>query len=87
MRITPFDSHLTHVVYMCFVGVVSSTVKTYGKPALGGPFVMFDQNGVPVTDATYHGKYVLLYFGFTYCPDICPNELVKMGKIIDSVGT
>lgn len=47
---------------------------------------MFDQDGVPVTDATYHGKFVLLYFGFTFCPDICPNELVKMGKVIDALG-
>ena len=61
-------------------------MKSYGKPSLGGPFVMFNQNGVPVTDATYRGKYVLLYFGFTYCPDICPNELVKMGKVVDGLG-
>lgn len=47
---------------------------------------MFNQDGVPVTDATYHGQFVLLYFGFTFCPDICPNELVKMGKVIDALG-
>lgn len=64
---------------------IAAEVKSYGKPALGGPFVMFDHNGTPVTDASYHGQYVLLYFGFTYCPDICPNELVKMGKVIDAI--
>lgn len=64
---------------------IASEVKSYGKPALGGPFVMFNQDGVPVTDASYHGKFVLLYFGFTFCPDICPNELVKMGKVIDAL--
>ena len=66
--------------------VAAADVKSYGKPSLGGPYVMFDQDGKPVTDATFHGKYVLLYFGFTFCPDICPNELVKMGKVIDAIG-
>ena len=57
--------------------VVSEVVST-GKPALGGPFVLFDENGVPRTDASYRGKYLMLYFGFTYCPDICPSELVRV---------
>merc|ERR1712151_1427836 len=35
-----------------------------------------------VTDASYPGKYLLIYFGFTYCPDICPSELVKIGKVL-----
>ena len=74
-------------IYICTcVFIVKAEVKSYGKPSLGGPFVMFNQNGAPVTDATYRGKYVLLYFGFTYCPDICPNELVKMGKVVDGLG-
>eukprot|EP00603_Paraphysomonas_imperforata_P002296 CAMPEP_0114429468 /NCGR_PEP_ID=MMETSP0103-20121206/9506_1 /TAXON_ID=37642 ORGANISM="Paraphysomonas imperforata, Strain PA2" /NCGR_SAMPLE_ID=MMETSP0103 /ASSEMBLY_ACC=CAM_ASM_000201 /LENGTH=257 /DNA_ID=CAMNT_0001598815 /DNA_START=118 /DNA_END=891 /DNA_ORIENTATION=- len=64
---------------------IATNVKSYGKPSLGGPYVMFNQDGVPVTDATYHGQFVLLYFGFTFCPDICPNELVKMGKVIDAL--
>mmetsp|Transcript_9985 Transcript_9985/g.15074 ORF Transcript_9985/g.15074 Transcript_9985/m.15074 type:complete len:256 (+) Transcript_9985:35-802(+) len=60
-------------------------VTSVGKPALGGPFVMFDQDGLPVTDASFRGKYMLLYFGFTHCPDICPSELVKVGKVMDEV--
>lgn len=65
---------------------VSSEVITTGKPALGGPWVLVDHNGIPRTDASYRGKFCLLYFGFTHCPDICPSELVKIGKIIDSLG-
>ena len=42
-------------------------------------------DGEPVTDATYSDKFMLLYFGFTYCPDICPSELVKMGKVIEKL--
>lgn len=57
-----------------------------GKPSLGGPFVLTDQFGTPVTDATYRGQYILLYFGFTHCPDICPSELVKIGKVLEELG-
>lgn len=64
---------------------LSSQVRTTGKPDLGGPFVLVDHNGNPVTDASYKGQFLLLYFGFTYCPDICPSELVKIGKIVDEV--
>lgn len=51
-----------------------------GKPALGGPFTLVDMHGKPVTDKDYHGSFVLLYFGFCHCPDICPSELVKVRK-------
>ncbi|GMF13744.1 unnamed protein product [Phytophthora lilii] len=38
-----------------------------------------------VTDASFRGKYSLLYFGFTHCPDICPNELVRIGDVLDKL--
>ena len=53
---------------------------------MGGPYSLFDQNGTPVTDATFHGHYVLLYFGFTFCPDICPNEINKLIEILNVLG-
>lgn len=65
---------------------VAHKVTSYGKPALGGPWELVNQDGVPVTDASYQGEYLLLYFGFTYCPDICPSELVKMGKVVTMLG-
>lgn len=61
-------------------------VTTYGKPLLGGRWTLVDQNGRPTTDTELRGKWTLLYFGFTHCPDICPSELVKIGKIIDALG-
>ena len=64
----------------------TSQVRTYGKPAVGGPFSLVDEDGRPVTDASYPGKYLLIYFGFTYCPDICPSELVKIGKVLQKLG-
>lgn len=60
-----------------------SKVVSYGKPSLGGPFTLVNMEGEPVTDASFADGYMLLYFGFTYCPDICPSELVKMGKIME----
>ncbi len=68
------------------IKALSQTVKTVGKAALGGPWVLVDMNGVPRTDASYQGQFTLLYFGFTYCPDICPSELVKVGKIVSELG-
>ena len=66
--------------------VASETVTT-GKASLGGPWVLVDQDGIPRTDASYRGKFTLLYFGFSYCPDICPSELVKIGKVMDALST
>ncbi|KAN0055282.1 hypothetical protein ACTA71_008387 [Dictyostelium dimigraforme] len=60
-------------------------IKTYGTSSVGGPFVLIDENGKPFTDLDLKGKYGLLYFGFTYCPDICPAELYKMTKVIKNL--
>ena len=60
---------------------MAKRVKTIGKPALGGPWTLVDAHGAPVTDADLRGSMMLLYFGFTHCPDICPSELVKMGEV------
>lgn len=68
---------------------VAKNVVTVGKAALGGPWVLVDHDGIPRTDASYRGKFCLLYFGFSYCPDICPSELVKVGNVkkqLDSLG-
>ncbi|KAH6564774.1 hypothetical protein BASA50_002935 [Batrachochytrium salamandrivorans] len=56
-----------------------------GKPKVGGPFSLVDHTGRPMTDLDYRGKYMLLYFGYTFCPDVCPEELEKMAEIVDSL--
>ena len=61
-------------------------VESFGNASLGGPWSLVDTNGRPMTSGDLLGRYVLIYFGFTFCPDICPNEMVKMGHAIDTYG-
>lgn len=46
--------------------------------ALGGPFSLADQDGRAVTDHSYDGRYRAIYFGYTFCPDVCPTTLAKL---------
>jgi protein SCO1/2 len=61
--------------------------QVVGEAKIGGPFVMVDDEGRPVTSAHLLGRYNLIYFGFTYCPDICPYELKKMSNVITNLGS
>ncbi|HYZ49058.1 MAG TPA: SCO family protein [Sphingomonas sp.] len=45
---------------------------------IGGPFALVNQDGKPVTDRDYAGRYRLMYFGYTYCPDVCPVDLQNL---------
>ncbi|KAJ0402718.1 hypothetical protein P43SY_007860 [Pythium insidiosum] len=64
----------------------TSKVVSTGKPLLGGPWTLVDcDTGRGVTDASFRGQFTLLYFGFTHCPDICPNELVRIGDVLDKL--
>ncbi|QLG71863.1 hypothetical protein HG535_0C02130 [Zygotorulaspora mrakii] len=53
--------------------------RGYGRPVVGGPFKLIDFNGNEFTEKNLLGKFSILYFGFTHCPDICPDELDKLG--------
>jgi len=57
----------------------------YGRPDVGGPFQLTDQHGKPFSEKDLLDTYSLVYFGFTNCPDICPDELDKMGKVVSAV--
>ena len=58
----------------------------WNREPIGGPFALTDQNGRPRTDADFRGKLMLVYFGFTYCPDICPTDLQPIGLALDQLG-
>lgn len=53
---------------------------------IGGPFQLVDQQGRPVTDQTFRGQYMLVYFGYGYCPDVCPTELANLTAALDILG-
>lgn len=57
-----------------------------GIALVGGPFSLTDQNGKRVTEKDFLGKYMLVFFGYTYCPDICPTELQVMTAALNSMG-
>lgn len=65
--------------------VVSQSQQVVGKAAVGGPFDLINQDGQRFTDKDLHGEFALLYFGFTHCPDICPDELEKVSEAINLV--
>jgi cytochrome oxidase Cu insertion factor (SCO1/SenC/PrrC family) len=58
----------------------------WGRTAIGGPFDLIDQTGRRRTDADFRGKLVLLYFGYTYCPDVCPTDLMAIAAAVDRLG-
>lgn len=57
-----------------------------GKADIGGPFDLINQDGEAVNFQTYLGKPQLIYFGFGYCPDVCPMSLQKIGAAMDILG-
>lgn len=58
----------------------------WGKEPIGGPFELIDHTGKPRTDADFRDKLMLVYFGFTFCPDVCPTDLLAMGLAVDRLG-
>ena len=57
-----------------------------GVALVGGPFTMTDHTGRRVSEKDFLGKYMLVFFGYTYCPDICPTELQVMTAALDAMG-
>jgi protein SCO1/2 len=61
-------------------------VITSGQALIGGPFKLVGKDGKTVTDKDFRGRYMLVFFGFTHCPDICPAELQVMSAALDDLG-
>ncbi len=59
---------------------------TTGKALIGGPFTLTDQNGKKVTDQDFRGRSMLVFFGFTHCPDICPAGLQLISAALAKLG-
>ncbi len=64
----------------------TSKVVSSGKPRVGGPFELVSHTGKTVTNADFSGKYMLMFFGFTFCPDVCPTELQVITSALEELG-
>ena len=69
-------------------GITFSGEKSYstGTPDIGGEYSLINQDGKAVSNNTYLGKYTLILFGFTFCPDICPNTLATFSSALELLG-
>ncbi len=61
-------------------------LRTAGKAQVGGPFALTDHTGQRVTDKDFQGRHLLVYFGFTFCPDVCPTGLQVIAAALDQLG-
>lgn len=64
----------------------SPPVQTSGTALIGGPFSLTGADGKAVTDKDFRGRYMLVFFGFTHCPEICPAELQVIAQALDKLG-
>ena len=61
-------------------------VVTTGQANVGGPFQLTDQSAKRVTDKDFRGRYMLIYFGYSFCPDVCPTTLSVMAQALEKLG-
>ena len=84
------------LVVVALGGVVVATTLTRGRgpqetasstASIGGPFTLVAADGKTVTDQAYRGKWLLIYFGYTFCPDACPTALNNISVALQKLGT
>ena len=78
---------ITIAVTATFVLYGDRGSKKYGVAAIGGPFTLLDQSGRSLTEKDLKGSYSLIYFGYTFCPDVCPTGLQVMSNAMDQLQT
>jgi cytochrome oxidase Cu insertion factor (SCO1/SenC/PrrC family) len=58
----------------------------WNREPVGGPFSLVDHTGRPRTEADFRGKWLVIYFGYTHCPDICPTDLQAIAQAVERLG-
>jgi protein SCO1/2 len=86
---TPLARGVALVCLLLAVAIVGVGVwrglLSQATPTIGGPFTLTDQFGKARSDADFRGQYMLVFFGFTNCPDICPIELQTISDALDQL--
>lgn len=83
---------LSAVAVVAILGILAwyqftPQLRNGAAASIGGPFTLIDQHGNTVTDQSLRGQYLLIYFGYTFCPDVCPTELQAMSQAVDALGS
>ncbi len=76
------------VAAAAFIGMKffdQSPSNKQARALIGGPFNLVDHTGKDVSEKDFQGKYMLIYFGYTYCPDVCPTSLTLLSEAMDIV--
>jgi protein SCO1/2 len=61
-------------------------ILMWNREPVGGPFQLIDHTGKHRSDRDFRGRLMLVYFGFTYCPDVCPTDLMAIGQALEQLG-
>ncbi len=59
----------------------------FGRGSVGGPFTLTDPSGKTHSDTEFRGKLMIVYFGYTFCPDVCPTDLMAITQALDALGS
>jgi len=74
------------VIAIVFAVTSGESVREHGQARIGGPFTLVDDTGAAVTERTLAGKPLAIYFGYTYCPEVCPTTLLDLSRWIQKLG-
>lgn len=79
---------LSAIVVLLGLGIGARVLMTGGGqsgPSIGGPFRLVNHEGYPVSEADYAGRHMLVFFGYTFCPDVCPTALGTVAEAMNSL--
>ncbi len=74
------------LLVVLIVGGIALWGSLGGAPSIGGPFTLTNGDGRQVTDRDFRGRWALIYFGYTFCPDVCPTTLNQVAEAMGALG-
>ncbi|MEM7022814.1 MAG: SCO family protein [Pseudomonadota bacterium] len=77
---------ISGVALACSMALAAAASETAPRVHLGGPFALTDQHGTVRHDTDFRGHYMLVYFGYNWCPDVCPMSLYNITAALEQLG-